>query len=65
MTRFKRTLKKVGLIILIVLAATGIGLFGAVPIIPSNKRKETVFKIELVEDKKEDENAETKELERR
>lgn len=64
MTRFKKTLKYIGLAILIILASTGIGLFGAVPIISSNKRQETVFKIELVEKKKEEEDL-LEELEKR
>lgn len=54
MKRFFRTLRKFGYILLITLAAVGIGIFGAVPIIPTNRKKENIFQTELVETKEDD-----------
>ena len=58
MKRFFRTLRKTGYILLVILAAIGIGMFGAVPIIPSNRKQENIFKIELVENFEEEDNQE-------
>ena len=62
MKRFFRTLRKIGYILLITLAAVGIGIFGAVPIIPTNRKKENIFQTELVETKEEEDNSETVDL---
>ena len=50
MKRFKKILKLLGLVCLIVLASVGIGITGGIPI-PSSKKKENniEIKIELVE----------------
>lgn len=52
MKRFKKILKLLGLVLLIVLASVGIGLGGGVPIPPSNKKKDSIeINVELVETK--------------
>lgn len=60
MKRFFRTLRKIGYILLITLAAVGVGVFGAVPIIPFNRKQENIFQTELVETKEEDEESNAK-----
>ncbi len=48
MKRFKKTLRLLGLMCLIILAAFGVGIAGGVPIPPSNKRQHDIeVKIEL------------------
>lgn len=42
MNNFKRTLKLLGLICLIVLASVGMGIGGAVPIPMANKKEDTI-----------------------
>lgn len=55
MKSFKKTLRLLGLILLIVLASLGIGFVGGVPIPPSKKRENTIeLKTELVEDKEDE-----------
>ncbi len=55
MKSFKKTLRLLGLVLLIVLATLGIGFVGGVPIPPSNKRENTIeLKTELVEDKEDE-----------
>ncbi len=50
MKRFKKTLRLLGFILLIVLASVGIGLGGGVPIPPANKKKDTIeIKVEMLE----------------
>jgi hypothetical protein len=46
MKSFKKTLKLLGLVLLIVLASFGIGIAGGVPI-PSSKRKEDTIEISI------------------
>ena len=54
MEKFKRAMRLLLLICLIILAGFGIGLCGAVPIPQSNKREDPVkIEIELVEDEEE------------
>jgi hypothetical protein len=49
MKSFKKTLKLLGLVILIVLACAGIGI-GGTPVTPPNKKEDTIeLKIELEE----------------
>ena len=55
MKSFKKTLRLLGLVFLIVLASLGIGFVGGVPIPPSKKREDTIeLKTELVEDKEDE-----------
>lgn len=61
MKRFFRTLRKISYILLIVLAFVGIGLFGAVPIIPTNRKQENIFKTELAEKLENEESDENEE----
>lgn len=50
MKHFKKTLKLLGLVILIVLTSFGVGLVGGVPVSSSNKKEDTIhITIELVE----------------
>lgn len=50
MKSFKKTLKLLGLVFLIVLASVGIGFGGGIPIPSSNKREGTmVINVELVQ----------------
>jgi hypothetical protein len=50
MKNLKKTMRLLGLFLLIVLASIGIGISGGVPISPSNKREDAFeIKIELVE----------------
>lgn len=50
MKSFKRILRLLGLVLLIVLACVGIGFGGGVPIPTSNKKEDTIeIKVELVE----------------
>lgn len=55
MKSFKKILRLLGLILLIVLASLGIGFVGGVPIPPTKKRENTIeIKTELVEDKEDE-----------
>ncbi len=54
MERFKKILKLLVLICLIILAGFGVGLTGGVPIPTSGQRNKTTDNIELVERKKKD-----------
>lgn len=50
MKSFKKTLKLLGLVLLIVLAFAGVGIVGGIPAPPSNKREDTIeIKVELLE----------------
>lgn len=50
MKSFKKILRLLGLVLLIVLASVGIGFGGGVPIPTSNKKEDTIeIKVELVE----------------
>ena len=50
MKSFKKTLKLLGLVLLIVLASVGLGIGGGISIPPSNKKEDTIeIKVELVE----------------
>jgi len=60
MKKFKRILKLLGLICLIILASVGMGIGGAVPIPMVNKKEDT---IELIVESSEDDKAELNELE--
>lgn len=52
METFKRNLRRLGFILLIVLASVGVGLSGGVPIKSSGRSKqESVIEVELVEEK--------------
>jgi hypothetical protein len=52
MKSFKKALKLLGLVLLIVLASVGLGIGGGIPISPSNKKEDTIeIKVELVESK--------------
>ena len=63
MTKFKVILKRIGLILLIILACFGIGIVGPVPILPIKKRDdEEPAKIEMV-DEKEDKDQSFKSIE--
>lgn len=49
MKRFKKILRLLGLVVLIILASIGIGFGGGVPIRPSNKKEDTLeIKVELL-----------------
>jgi len=51
METFKRYLRRIGFILLIVLASIGVGLSGGVPIKTSGRNKQdTVIEVELVEE---------------
>ncbi len=53
MKSFKKTLKLLGLVLLIVLASVGIGISGGVSIPPTKKKEDTIeIKVELVESTK-------------
>jgi hypothetical protein len=55
MKSFKKTLRLLGLVLLIVLASLGIGFVGGIPIPPIKKREDTIeLKTELVEDKEDE-----------
>ncbi|MEO5911249.1 MAG: hypothetical protein ABIP95_10200 [Pelobium sp.] len=50
MKRFKKTLRLLGLVVLIVLACLGIGIGGGVPVPPSNKKENTIeINVELLD----------------
>lgn len=50
MKSFKKILRLLGLVLLIVLASVGLGIGGGIPIPPSNKKEDTIeIKVELVE----------------
>jgi len=52
MKSFKKTLKLLGLVLLIVLATVGIGFGGGIPIPLSNKKEDSLeINVELVESK--------------
>lgn len=54
MERFKKIMKLLALICLIIMAGVGVGLTGGVPIPSSGQRNKNIDTIELVEDKKKD-----------
>jgi hypothetical protein len=55
MKSFKKTLRLLGLVLLIVLASFGVGFGGGVPIPPSRKKEDTIeIKVELVESKEDE-----------
>lgn len=50
MKSFKKALKLLGLVLLIVLASVGLGIGGGIPIPPSNRKEDTIeVKVELVD----------------
>lgn len=50
MKSFKKILRLLGLVLLIVLASVGLGIGGGIPIQPSNKKEDVIeIKVELVE----------------
>ena len=55
MEKFKRTLRLVGLIALMILASVGIGITGAVPVPTTNRKEETVETIAEIEEFSDDE----------
>jgi hypothetical protein len=51
MKRFKKTLRLLGLVLLIVLACLGIGIVGGAPVPRSNKKENTIeINVELQDD---------------
>jgi len=59
MKKFKRILRLLGLICLIILASVGMGIGGAVPLPMANKKEDT---IELIVESSDDDEAELNEL---
>jgi len=46
MNNFKRTLRLLGLIVLLILASVGMGIGGAMPI-PTNNRRQEIIEIQM------------------
>ncbi|MGD1890858.1 MAG: hypothetical protein ACFB15_09725 [Cyclobacteriaceae bacterium] len=58
MKKFKRTLRLIGLILLIALGSMGVGLIGGVPIQPIRKKEDTIeVIIEMESSSKEDQDS--------
>jgi len=55
MKRFKKLLRMIGYILLIILAGFGIGLSGGVPLPTTKKRDRAEFDVELMESNDEEE----------
>jgi len=62
MKNFKRTLRLLGLVTLIILASVGIGIGGCVPIPPANKKEETIEIIVELEESSNDDKTESIQL---
>ncbi|MBK6266178.1 hypothetical protein JKA74_14125 [Marivirga sp. S37H4] len=56
MKSFKKTLRRIGFIVLIILAAVGVGFFGGIPLPKPTKKEDTIEMIvEMEESVKDDE----------